>query len=468
MPPVYKQPNTLVIPLEIRLDKRLCPEVIARINDGFSVYSKAYRTAFSRINHGQRNLNQLTKDLQNEYGLKSRVANSISRDAQTRYKAGLELARAQAGNLRASIIRKKKRMKKLQKAVDEKSKEAAANLLDDRELFYYHKRKEELWYLGQRVLKQEARLKRWKKDLQDRHVRLCFGTKKLFKAQYHLEENNLSSHEEWKEMFVKTRDRIMYLCGRNDEKNGNQLCHLIHMKDGSWRIGVLPILKSLEGRDRIITGPVRITHNSGLELLNQTFIGFEAEKPMKQAISVRILRRQKGYYVQFYLHLPKPEGWNTSSFDGVIGLDFNADHIALCETDRNGSIVHARRISLPGLGKKNHNYNQGISHMMTAIKKITTEARARGKDLVIEDLDFSEKKSDLKKNKNYNRMITQLAYGQYTHAVKRRCFKDNVDLKIVNPAYTSKKAKQTVCKELGINIHLGAACLIARRGLGLF
>ncbi len=198
----------------------------------------------------------------------------------------------------------------------------------------------------------------------------------------------------------------------------------------------------------------------------------------------------------------------------MIGLDFNADHIALCETDRNGSIVHARRISLPGLGKKNHNYNQGISHMMTAIKKITTEARARGKDLVIEDLDFSEKKSDLKKNKNYNRMITQLAYaaikkittearargkdlviedldfsekksdlkknknynrmitqlayGQYTHAVKRRCFKDNVDLKIVNPAYTSKKAKQTVCKELGINIHLGAACLIARRGLGLF
>ncbi len=102
------------------------------------------------------------------------------------------------------------------------------------------------------------------------------------------------------------------------------------------------------------------------------------------------------------------------------------------------------------------------------VKEITGEARLKGKDLVIENLDFSGKKTDLQKNRDYNRMITQLAYGRYTQAVKRRCFKDNVDLKIVDPAYTSKKAKETVCRELGINVHLGAACMIARRGLGLF
>ncbi len=47
--------------------------------------------------------------------------------------------------------------------------------------------------------------------------------KKLFKAQYHLEENGLSSHDEWKEMFVRNREKMMYLCGKNDEQNGNQL-----------------------------------------------------------------------------------------------------------------------------------------------------------------------------------------------------------------------------------------------------
>ena len=468
MPPVYEQPESLVIPLEIRLDQRLCPEVIACIDEGFAVYSKAYRSAFSRLNHGQKNLNQLAKDLQNEYGLKSRAANSIARDAKARHQAGLELARVQTKNLQASINRKKKRMKKLKKAVNEQSKKAASNKLNDNELSAYRKQKHDLWHLGQLIPKLEAKLKRWKKDIENRHVRLCFGTKKLFKAQYHLEENGLSSHDEWKEMFIRNRDRMMYLCGKNDEKNGNQLCHLIRMEDGSWQIGVLPVLKPKKGQDRIITGPVKITHMPGLQLLSQVFDGYEADQPMKQAISVRILRKKKGYYVQFYLYLPKPDGWNTSSFEGVIGLDFNTDHIALCKTDRDGNVIYARRISLPGLGRKNHNYGQGIDQMKAAVKKITAEARSKGKDLVIEDLDFSSRKSDLQKNKAYNRMISQLAYGQYTQAVKRRCFKDNVDLKIVDPAYISKKAEETVCNEYGISIHLGAACMIARRGLGLF
>ena len=468
MPPVYEQPDSLVIPLEIRLDQRLCPEVIACIDDGLAVYSKAYRSAFSRINHGQKNLNQLTKDLQNKYGLKSRAANSIARDAKARHQAGLELAKEQARNLQASITGKKKRMKKLRKTVEENSQKAAASRLNDNELSAYRKQKHDLWRLGQLIPGLEAKLKRWKKDIENRHVRLCFGTKKLFKAQYHLEENDLSSHEEWKEMFVRNRDRMMYLCGKNDEKNGNQLCHLIRMKDGAWRIGVLPVLKPERGQDRIVTGPVKITHTPGLELLNQVFDGYEADQPVKQAISVRILRRKKGYYVQFFLHLPKPDGWNTSSFEGVIGLDFNADHIALCETDRYGNIIYARRIGLHGLGRKNHNYNQGIDQMRAAVKEIAAEARFKGKDLIIEDLDFCVKKSDLQKNKTYNRMITQLACSQYTQAIKRRCFKDIVDLKIVNPAYTSKKAKETVCRELGMSIHLGAACMIARRGLGLF
>ena len=468
VPPVYEQPDSIVIPLEIRLDKRLCPEVVTCIDSGFAVYSKAYRTAFSRINRGQRNLGRLTKEIQDEYGLKSRTANSIARDARARHKAGLELARTQTEKLRASVECKKKRRKKLQKTADEKTREATANRLDPDELLQYRRQKQELWHLGQLIRRLEAKLKRWAKDLKNRHVRLCFGTKKLFNAQYHLEENGLSSREEWKEMFVRSRDRMMYLCGKNDEKNGNQLCHLLRMEDGSWKIGVLPVMKPGKGKDMIITGPVKITHASGLELLNKTFDGFEAEKPAKQAVSVRILRRKKGYYVQFFLHLPKPEGWSTSSFEGAIGLDFNADHLALCETDRNGGIIYARRISLPGLSRKNHNYNRGITQMMAAIKETAAEARFKGKDLVIEDLDFSKKKSDLQKNRNYNRMITRLAYGQYTEAVKRRCFKDNVELKIVDPAYTSKEAQKTVCREHGINIHLGAACLIARRGLGLF
>ena len=275
MPPVYEQPDSLVIPLEIRLDQRLCPEAISCIDDGLAIYSKAYRSAFSKIDHGQKNLNRLTKDLQKDYRLKSRAANSIARDAKARHQAGLELARVQTKNLQASINRKKKRMKKLKKAVNEQSKKAASNKLNDSELSAYRKQKHDLWHLSQLIPKLEAKLKRWKKDIKNRHVRLCFGTKKLFKAQYHLEENGLSSHDERKEMFIRNRDRMMYLCGKNDEKNGNQLCHLIRMEDGSWQIGVLPVLKPEKGQDRVVAGPVKIIHIPGLELLNQVFDGYE-------------------------------------------------------------------------------------------------------------------------------------------------------------------------------------------------
>lgn len=466
VPSLYEQPGSIVIPLEIRLDTTLCPDVIQRIDEGFSVYCRAYRSAFSRINHSEKNISQLTKDLQTEYGLKSRAANSIARDARARHKAGMELARTQVRNLQSSIHRKKARLTKLKKMVEAAGRYAGT--LNDKDLGCYRRQKRDLWSLGQKISRLEAKLKRRKRDIANKHVKLCFGTRKLFKAQYHLKENNLSSHEEWHEMFIRNRDRMMYLCGKNDEKNGNQLCHLIRMEDGSWQISVLPVLKSETGRDKSVTGPVKITHTAVLDLLNKTFDGFETDNPVKQAVSVRILRRKNGYYVQFYLHLPRQEGWNTSSFHGVIGLDFNADHIALCETDRDGSFIYARKIDLPGLGRKKHNYKQGISNMKAAIRQITAEALSKGKDLVIEHLDFSGRKSDFQKNKTYNRMLSQLAYSQYTQAVKRRCFKDNVGLKIVDPAYTSQEAGKTICKELGINIHLGAGCMIARRGMGLF
>lgn len=89
--------------------------------------------------------------------------------------------------------------------------------------------------------------------------------------------DSVSSHKEWKERFVRHRDRMMYLCGWNDEKNGNQLCRLIRMEDGSWRIGVLPVTKPEKGQDKITAGPVKITHTYALKLADKAFDGFEAE-----------------------------------------------------------------------------------------------------------------------------------------------------------------------------------------------
>ena len=51
---------------------------------------------------------------------------------------------------------------------------------------------------------------------------VCFGTKKLFNAQHHLEQNGLIDHGEWLEKFRLKRSSQMSFIGSSDESAGNQ------------------------------------------------------------------------------------------------------------------------------------------------------------------------------------------------------------------------------------------------------
>ncbi|MBM3199042.1 MAG: transposase, partial [Chlamydiae bacterium] len=70
----------------------------------------------------------------------------------------------------------------------------------------------------------EHRLAQKQKDQEQGKVRLCFGSKKLFHAQFHLEESGYRSHEEWKRAFQEKRDSGFILVGSKDESMGNQSC----------------------------------------------------------------------------------------------------------------------------------------------------------------------------------------------------------------------------------------------------
>src|SRR5258708_28409951 len=59
---------------------------------------------------------------------------------------------------------------------------------------FIHQKKRRLTTLTHTLNKKKA-------DLETGKIRICFGTKKLFHAQFALEENGYSSHEEWYEDF---------------------------------------------------------------------------------------------------------------------------------------------------------------------------------------------------------------------------------------------------------------------------
>lgn len=105
------------------------------------------------------------------------------------------------------------------------------------------------------------------------------------------------------------------------------------------------------------------------------------------------------------------------------------------------------------------------------VSKIVNYALLTGKDIIIEDLDFRKNKSETDKaksedGKEYNKMIHAFDYSRYKKSFEDCCFRRDVNLIEVNPAYTSKIAKRKYCDKKKLVIHQGASFVIARKGQG--
>ena len=70
-----------------------------------------------------------------------------------------------------------------------------------------------------------------------------------------------------------------------------------------------------------------------------------------------------------------------------------------------------------------------------------------------------------KKDKKYNEMLHSLAYSNFSEFIKRACFKHNIHLSEVNPAYTSIIGKEKYSEVKKLNVHTAASYVIGRRAL---
>ena len=77
------------------------------------------------------------------------------------------------------------------------------------------------------------RLRNVSADTDAGRLRLCFGSKKLWRSQYHLEANGYRSHTEWLADWRDARSNEFFVLGSRDETAGCQLCVAIVADDGS-------------------------------------------------------------------------------------------------------------------------------------------------------------------------------------------------------------------------------------------
>ncbi|MGK7958852.1 MAG: hypothetical protein AB4063_26865 [Crocosphaera sp.] len=73
---------------------------------------------------------------------------------------------------------------------------------------------------------------------QGKKLHICWGSKKLFKAQYNLEENGYTNHEEWLEEWRRKRGGNFYSVGKGSVNWNNPVTKIHHKKDDIFTITI--------------------------------------------------------------------------------------------------------------------------------------------------------------------------------------------------------------------------------------
>ena len=313
-------------------------------------------------------------------------------------------------------------------------------------------------------------------DVAGGRVRLCFGSRRLWHKQHNLGANGYGSHEEWLADWQEARGNAFFVLGSRDENGGCQLCVASVAEDGTLtlRLRMPDCLAVQHGKYLTIQG-VRFAygHEPVLAALDSStqYARCRQERGEKavrasglgQAISYRFKRDAKGWRVfatTAMMHIPVV----TDQRRGVIGVDLNADHLAACETDASGNYIHAFTAPLVTYGKSRF---QAEAIIGDAVASVVDYARCAGKPIVIEKLDFRQKKAVLEgESRKYSRMLSSFSYGKIKACFISRGHRQGVEVHQVNPAFSSVIGRVKFMERYGLSVHQAAALVLARRLLG--
>src|SRR3990172_2054544 len=336
-----------------------------------SLFGRVIRSLFAQVSAGK-NPNSLKALFLKQFEITARQFNAC--------RVSLE------GKISSIKVRNKQRIQEINDTISCLEKKIPK--IKDKE--QRHQKKRRLFILQTRLKKLQTFLEK---------VSLCFGSKKLFRAQFALSENGFASHEEWKETWQKERNSEIFVLGSKDETTGNQSCVAIQNEDDTLSLRLrLPNSLGSFGKYLILPNlKFAYGHNEILDALKR-----------QTAISYRFKRDPKGW--RLFATIEREETpFVTDHRKGSIGLDLNADHIALVETDRFGNPIHKKTLPLVTYGKDR---NQTMACIGDLSKQIVAHAKQVQKPLVIEQLNFQKKKCALREHSSkYARMLSGFTYS---------------------------------------------------------
>ena len=417
------------------------------------LYGRVERKLFAEVAAG-RNAASLKSEYLKRYGIPARMFNSIRVSLEGKVASVREQQKLRLDSLGRRITRAQRQIA------------GAAE----------HGRWDQVHQKRRRLATLQSRLAALEANIAQGRVRLCFGSKRLWQKQHHLEQNGYVNHQEWLADWQDARRDEFFVLGSRDETAGCQLCAATVADDGTLtlRLRMPDCLAGQHGKYVIIAG-VRFAHGHEQVLAalqsNAEYARYRREHGEKaaraselgQAISHRFKRDKKGWRV-FATTQMMDVPVVTDKRRGAVGVDLNADHLAVCETDASGNPVHAFSVPLVTYGKSAH---QAEAIIGDAVASVVAYARDAGKPIVMERLDFRQKKAVLEgESRKYSRMLSSFSYGKIKACFISRGYRQGVEVHQVNPAFSSVIGRVKFMERYGLSVHQAAALVLARRLLG--
>lgn len=484
-----------------------------------AVYGQCLRTTYALARRRNVGFGKLKAEMMARFGIPGRVFNAIHIQLAAMVSSRREAAKAEIDLVDDRIAAARKLVARLSRRLDPAASEAPRNPERDRLAIHFQ---------NQKIDRLEARRVRLKALIEQPFPKLCFGGRTLFGQQDRLAVSGFPDHAAWRTRWRERRSENIQFVGSADEPMGNKTCRASVAPDGSitLRVGLpethggpltLAVGRFAHGHAEVLSAiqGAGTEHRTSETWQKQTaamvavaetddvwhpafeawFTDWQARRPNAEkaatgdalkalkltalrrwrmverarkdraghAVSWRFVRDDVGWRVLVTIQQPVAETTADVS-RGVVGIDLNADHVAMAVTGAGGDLREVARLDTH-LAHKTSGERSTILRETAAV--IVKKALALGLPIALEELVFARRKRRLEDVPvGQRRMLSSLAYRAFFAAVASAAARAGVAVVRVDPAWTSVIGALTFARPHGISVHLAAAHAIARRAMG--
>jgi transposase, putative, N-terminal domain len=288
--------------------------------------------------------------------------------------------------------------------------------------------------------------------------KIIFGSRKLFEE---LSRNHLTGKikEKLKVKWKESRQGNLY--SRGDKSKQGNLNLRLH-----WINDKLYLRINIGDRQYIYAKVIRTVSRK-----NDKWIGFmlmllkAKESGSWFPYSVRLTLKNGKVYAFISVEEKLPP-ITIKKDNGVIGIDINAYpfHLALAFTSKDGNLEKYQSISLNELLEVNSEKRQYLEWQIA--HQIIEIAKKENKAIAIENLDKLPKGKRGDGFAKLRQKLQKWIYKRLLNKIEITARRNGIEIRKVNPAYTSLIGKLKYAPQFNIDKDIAAAFVIARRGLG--